>query len=110
MAHGGKREGAGRKPGQTTAAKRDLIEMAKEHGHSAVAVLAEIMNNKAEAVSARVSAAVALLDRGYGRPTQRTEGPGPNGEHLHKVSADAAFAEIASVLDSVTPGTAIRPN
>lgn len=38
-------------------------------------------------------------------PTTLT-GPGDNGEHLHKVSADEAFARIASRLASVAPGAA----
>ena len=84
MARGGKREGAGRKPGMDSAAKRDLIDMAKDHGQAAVKVLADIMANQAEAASARVSAATALLDRGYGRPTQTLAGPGPDGEHVVK--------------------------
>lgn len=33
-------------------------------------------------------------------------GAGENGEHLHKVSADEAFARIASRLASVAPGAA----
>ena len=37
-------------------------------------------------------------------------GPGENGEHLHKVSADEAFARIASRLGSVAPGTAGSPD
>ena len=37
-------------------------------------------------------------------------GPGENGEHLHKVSADEAFARIASRLAGVAPGTAGSPD
>lgn len=37
-------------------------------------------------------------------------GTGENGEHLHKVSADEAFARIASRLGSVAPGTAGSPD
>jgi hypothetical protein len=70
-AHGGKRLGAGRKPGATSLAKRDLASMAKEHAETALKVLAEIaMSGQSEA--ARVSAANALLDRAYGKPIQGT--------------------------------------
>lgn len=82
MARGGKREGAGRKPGMDSAAKRELIDMAKDHGQAAVGVLAEIMNNKVESATARVSAATALLDRGYGKPTQTLAGTGKDGAVL----------------------------
>lgn len=35
----------------------------------------------------------------------QVHGAGEEGEHLHKVSADEAFARIASRLASVAPGT-----
>ncbi|KQI67036.1 hypothetical protein AN189_17585 [Loktanella sp. 3ANDIMAR09] len=64
---GGKRAGAGRKPGQVSKAKRDLAEMAKDHAQSALNVLVEIMTNDQEAATARVSAANGILDRAYGK-------------------------------------------
>lgn len=67
--HGGKRPGAGRKPGAVSRAKRDLAEMAKGHAEQALAVLAEIMVS-GESDAARVSAANAILDRGFGKPIQ----------------------------------------
>jgi hypothetical protein len=66
--HGGKRPGAGRKPGAVSQAKRELAEMAKDHAEMALGVLAEIAMNTKEAASARVTAANSILDRGYGRP------------------------------------------
>lgn len=69
MAHGGKREGAGRKPGAVSAAKRQLAEMAKDHAEMALKVLADIASS-GEGESARVSAATAILDRAYGKPSQ----------------------------------------
>jgi hypothetical protein len=70
MSHGGKREGAGRKPGMVSKAKQDLVEMAKGYAGDALMVLVNVMSNDAEPASARISAATALLDRGYGKPTQ----------------------------------------
>ena len=69
--HGGKRTGAGRKPGATSLAKRDLAAMAKEHVETALAVLVEIAT-AGQSEPARVTAANALLDRAYGRPIQGT--------------------------------------
>ena len=77
--HGGKRPGAGRKPGLVNAAKRDIAERAKTHGDAALKVLVEIMNDIEAPHNARASAANALLDRGYGRPFQAvglTDGEG----------------------------------
>lgn len=69
MARGGKREGAGRKKGAVTQAKKDLAEMAKEHAEKALGVLVQIAQG-GESEAARVSAANAILDRAYGKPPQ----------------------------------------
>lgn len=69
MAHGGKREGAGRRKGAVTQAKKDLAEMAKEHAEKALGVLVQIAQ-AGESEAARVSAANAILDRAYGKPPQ----------------------------------------
>lgn len=75
---GGRRPGAGRKPGKVGAAKRALAEMAKEHGPAALAVLAKEMHD-ADTASARISAATAILDRAYGKPPQALEHTGKDG-------------------------------
>lgn len=77
--HGGARPGAGRKPGKVGKAKRELSEMAKDHAAAALKVLVEIAKNDQEPASARVSAANALLDRGYGRPAQSVALSNPDG-------------------------------
>ncbi|WP_191569078.1 hypothetical protein [Paracoccus yeei] len=70
--HGGKRPGAGRKPGAVSKAKRDLSEMAKDHAAQALKTLAEIAK-QGQSEAARVSAAVAILDRAYGKPMPAPE-------------------------------------
>ena len=47
----------------------ELQKLARTHTTTALATLVEIMSNTASPPNARVSAAVALLDRGYGRPS-----------------------------------------
>lgn len=79
MAHGGKREGAGRPAGVVAEAKRAISDMAKEHGEAALLVLVNVANNEAEPASARVSAANSLLDRGYGRPAQTVDNTSSDG-------------------------------
>jgi hypothetical protein len=66
---GGKRAGAGRKPGATSLAKRDLASLAKEHVDLALSVLCEIAS-AGQSESARVTAANSILDRAYGKPIQ----------------------------------------
>lgn len=77
--HGGKRPGAGRKPGRVSKIKRDLAEMAKDYGDGALSTLAQIMADTQQPASARVSAANALLDRGYGKPVQGVHVSDPSG-------------------------------
>jgi hypothetical protein len=51
---------------------RTLSDLAKEHTPAAVQVLATIMT-EGESEQARVAAATAILDRGWGRPMQNLE-------------------------------------
>ena len=99
--HGGKRPGAGRKPGSRNRAtieqRATLSDLAQAHTTDALRALVEVARDGSD--SARVAAAVALLDRGYGKPTQMVVGPGDDGEHLHRLEADEAFARVAAALD-----------
>lgn len=73
---GGARPGAGRPKGvvnrATVAQKGTLEELARAHTKLALSVLASVAE-ASESDSARVSAATALLDRGYGKPRQAVE-------------------------------------
>lgn len=73
MAHGGKREGAGRKKGVPNIATRPMQEAAREYTQQALLVLAEVMTDEEQPAAARVSAANGILDRGYGKPTQHID-------------------------------------
>lgn len=68
--HGGKRNGAGRKPGAVSKAKRALSDMAKDSADAALHTLVEVMQDPEQPGAARISAANAILDRGYGKPPQ----------------------------------------
>ena len=57
-------------PGGRPRGEGDIRELARKHTSSAVRTLAAIMNDASAAPSARVGAASALLDRGWGRPAQ----------------------------------------
>ena len=73
---GGKRPGAGRKPGvrdkATVEQKATLGELARTYTEAALATLYRVCT-KSESDSAATAAAIALLDRGYGRPSQSVE-------------------------------------
>ena len=79
--HGGKRPGAGRKKGKVSAAKRELSDMAKGYADQALETLRQIATT-GESESARVSAAVAILDRAYGKPPQAIQHSGEDGGPL----------------------------
>ena len=55
-------------------AKAEIRSLARSHTEAAIKVLAGVMNQKKTLPAARVSAAVALLDRGWGKPTQMIAG------------------------------------
>lgn len=66
--HGGARVGAGRKRGRVSEAKRSISEAARGFAEAALQVLIEVAQDSSAPASSRVSAAVAILDRGYGKP------------------------------------------
>lgn len=74
--HGGRRPGAGRKKGSRNKAteeqQRTLCELAQSHTETAIEVLVEIAQ-EGESEASRVSAANAILNRGYGTPPQSVE-------------------------------------
>src|SRR5690348_714211 len=67
------RPGASGNPGGRPAALSDVRVLAREHTPAAVAKLAHIME-KGKSETACIAAASALLDRGWGRPTQPVSG------------------------------------
>ena len=85
MSHGGSRAGAGRPKGAkntaTKKAKATIGELARAHAEGAIAALVSIASSGVSE-SARVAAANALLDRGYGKPSQAMEVTGKDGKDL----------------------------
>jgi hypothetical protein len=51
-------------------APTEIRSLARSHTRAALTVLAAIMNKDGAPEAARVAAANALLDRGWGKPTQ----------------------------------------
>ena len=63
-------------PGGRPRIVAEVRELARAHTGKAVETLVSIMTNPKSAPAARVSAANALLDRGYGKPPQHVTGEG----------------------------------
>jgi hypothetical protein len=54
-------------------AAADIRSLARSHTATAVRTLAGIMKESRAPAAARISAAIALLDRGWGKPQQEVE-------------------------------------
>jgi hypothetical protein len=78
----GKKTG-GRKAGIPNKVTADVRTAAQEHGRAAVDALSAIMRDVAAPAAARVSAANALLDRGYGKVPPSDAAPG--GEDVKRI-------------------------
>jgi hypothetical protein len=111
MPRGGKREGAGRKKGSkggkprsspiliaNAQEKRELREAARQFTHDALKTLAAICN-EGQSEAARVSAACALLDRGYGKPTQQVENGSPG--EFARMTDEELDAQIAEGIEHI---------
>jgi hypothetical protein len=79
MARGGKRPGAGRRAGQRVRSTAvvsasgpidNVSAAARIHTAAALAALVAVMNDERSSASARATAAIGLLDRGWGRAPQ----------------------------------------
>ena len=82
-------------PGGRPKVLGDVQELARQKSPEAITTLANIMHNEKAPPAARVAAANALLDRGYGKPTQ------PISQTLAKVDpgsiSDEELAAIAGL-------------
>ena len=70
------KKGQSGNPGGRPKVIAEVKELARAHTGEAIETLVSIMTNPKFAPAARVSAANALLDRGYGKPPQHITGEG----------------------------------
>lgn len=101
MPRGGARPGAGRRPGSATKATADVIALAQQHGDKAIKALVEIATSDKQPAAARVSAANALLDRGFGKPSQAVELTGKGGGPIQQtqVTPEQLAEAVRNVRD-----------
>jgi hypothetical protein len=59
-------------PGGRPKAEHRITDLAREYTIEAIETLAEIMQDEEQPANARLAAAVALLDRGWGKPPIQT--------------------------------------
>ncbi len=58
--------------GKPTAPEQSIIDLAREKTVECIDILAQIAKDGGNTASARIAAATALIDRGWGRPTTMT--------------------------------------
>lgn len=82
----GERRG-GRKPGTPNKATASIRDIAREYTGEAVKALVDVLRDEQQPASARVSAASAILDRGFGKPTTVLAGDEDGGaiQAVHKI-------------------------
>ena len=106
MARGGRRAGAGRKPGSksklTIALGGTLSETLKGYETIAIAAIVEIAGDHRATASARASCALAIIDRIHGKPKQAHEHSGPDGGPIEtRELSDLELARrIAFILET----------
>lgn len=82
-----------------------IKELAKSHTQEAIETLVEIASNKKASANARVSAATALLDRGWGRPHQYVESVSIGLSYTDFLEESAKQAEEESLQSILTIAT-----
>lgn len=83
-------------------ATAEIRSLARTHTAAAVRTLVGIMNQRKAPAAARVSAAQALLDRGWGKPRQEIQHSGNVGTYdLSKIS-DEELANLEAILKSAS--------
>lgn len=88
----GERRG-GRKAGTPNKATASIREAARAYTEEAILTLAEVMRDTEQPAKARVSAANALLDRGYGKPsTVIGDEDGNPAEIVHRIILEGVSA------------------
>lgn len=101
----GKSGNPGGRP-KRTQEELDLIAACKKRTPAALAVIESIMM-EGQSDKARLSAAMAIIDRAYGKPTQPTEITGKDGGPIeHKRVQELTDEELAAIATRGGAGTA----
>jgi len=83
-------------PGGRPKAEYAVQELARSKAPQAIATLAAIMESEKASDAARVAAANAILDRGYGKPPQFTTGDASAFKRATEMTDDELVAVIAA--------------
>jgi hypothetical protein len=92
-------------PGGRPREVRGIIELARSHSPAAISTLAKILRNERAPPAARISAATALLDRGYGKAKQEIEVVKPDLSRLTDDELDMLEQMLEKAEASGRPAT-----
>ena len=82
----------------------DIRSLARNHTAKALSTLASIMNQRKAPAAARVAAAQALLDRGWGKPTQPVDMRPEDERDLSELSTAELLARTTRILAEIEGG------
>lgn len=97
-------KGVSGNPGGMPRGMAEVKKLARSYTNQAIMTLASIMQNEDVSAPARVSAATALLDRGYGKPLQQVEVGNPG--DFSEMSDAEVDAFIRNATRELTAGIA----
>jgi hypothetical protein len=86
-------------------ADKSIQSLARDHSEDAIRTLAQIMRSDEATPSARVAAASAILDRGYGKPPQFVTGD----PSAYRKAAELTDDELANIAAGRSDGAAEAP-
>jgi hypothetical protein len=79
----------------------DIRSLARSYTEDALKTLAEVMRKEDATPAARVSAANAILERAYGRPSQPETDSANEQRDISELSTPQLLARLAALLDDV---------
>ena len=88
------KKGQSGNPGGRPKIFTEVKQAAREHTEAAIAALVGVVNNEEATAAARVAAANAILDRGWGKPESHTNVAHHN-KPLRELTDDELYAIIA---------------
>ena len=86
-------KGVSGNPGGRPKMPRDLVEAARAHSVEMLEVLIKLARNSSTPPTARISAATAILDRGYGKPSVTIETTHGSLDHMSDAELEALIRE-----------------
>ena len=107
---GGFRPGVSGNPGGRRKLPQRITELAREHTEAAMQTLIAICEDPKASVSARVSAAIAILDRGWGKPIQAIEFPRHPLDALNENEQEALLKVVEASLENAPVSVAGEPH